>query len=667
MMIFLGNFKVSSLQKRLILLFIFSMFFYESFSTNFTDDFNNGTAHQWKEYAGQWEVRNKQYVVNSTHGYSLAAEVSYLNFIYESDIQVSGRGSAGLIFNVTNPFLGIDSFNGYYIALNSGKDYLYLYKVNRKVSSNKRIIIGNALHGNREEIIAIPYVVHRNNVYHLKVVKEGNFIDIFIDNNHIFSIVDKVNVLGQAGVMSDSALAIFDNIKITDRNNIWNPTYNWSWVKGVTYIPTNCVNVVQQWEEFDPSINDRELLYAQIYSLNVLRIYLHYLVYEKDKRKFLNDLETFLKLAEKHKLKTEIIFFDDMWNKNPHLGPQFPPIPGRHNSRWMQCPGEKIKDEYESNKAKLKSYVQDVVNAHKNDPRIVFWEPYNEPGYKMQGKYLQVSKQLVNDSRIWIKQTGTTIPLTSTAEPDFMGEAFSDFFSWHDYTDIYRGPKGPEVLNTECMERQDQTVKGIVEHYGMQQTGYIIWELGIGRDNCRFHWNSPQDAIEVIEPFHGLIYPDGHPYDTNEIKFIRGYLEDLAVFNVKYFNGNFDSLKKSSFTPCIDFDLGNEKGTGSPDASALIPVDSFSIQWAGKVQIESQGEYIFYIDSDNLARLWVDGLEVINKESNKREEVKKTISLGGLKVHDIQVEYVHYTGDASMHLSWSGPGFERKVLTAANR
>jgi hypothetical protein len=653
--------------KTLLIFILFVIFLNTSFAGQFLDNFNSGDARLWKPYAGTWLVKNKQYLVSACCGYSLANGVNYLNFIYEADILVSGAKSAGLIFNVTEPYPGKDSLNGYYIALNSENGFLHLYRISRKMKTDKKVIRGNSLKGNKEELIAIPYIIQKSRMTHLKVVKEGNFIDIFLNNEHLLSIVDKGHVMGAAGLMTDSADAIFDNIKIIDKNHVGNPVFNWAWVKGATYIPTNCVNAVQQWEEFDPAINDRELYYAKVYGLNVVRIYLHYLVWEKNRRKFLNDVETFLKLADKHNLKTEIIFFDDMWDKNPHLGPQSPPVPGRHNSRWMQCPGEKIKDEYPFYKNKLKAYVQDVVMAHKHDPRIAFWEPFNEPGYKMEGKYLVISKLLANDSRIWIKETKTSIPLTSTAEPDFMGEAFSDFFSWHNYQATYGGPRGPEVLNTECMNRQDQSVPGIVENYGLKQTGYIIWELGIGRDNCRFHWDSPENAKEVIKPFHGLIYPDGHPWDTNDIKVIRGGLENLEVFDVEYFKGNFSSPKKSSFTPCIDFDLGDERGTGSPDASALIPVDSFSIRWTGKFVNNIQGEYVFYIDSDNIARLWIDGQEVINKTSGKREEVTRAMMLGGVKIHDIKVEYEHDKGDASMHLNWSGPGFDKRVLTADKR
>ena len=71
----------------------------------------------------------------------------------------------------------------------------------------------------------------------------------------------------------------------------------------------------------------------------------------------------------------------------------------------------------------------------------------------------------------------------------------------------------PGFLNTECMNRSGQTVPGIVEHF-KDKTGFIVWEFGIGRDNCRFSWDENRDhprTDEPTKPFHGMVYPDGHP------------------------------------------------------------------------------------------------------------------------------------------------------------
>jgi hypothetical protein len=33
------------------------------------------------------------------------------------------------------------------------------------------------------------------------------------------------------------------------------------------------------------------------------------------------------------------VLFDDCWNANYNSGKQPDPIPGVHNSQWVQCPG----------------------------------------------------------------------------------------------------------------------------------------------------------------------------------------------------------------------------------------------------------------------------------------------------------------------------------------
>jgi hypothetical protein len=35
------------------------------------------------------------------------------------------------------------------------------------------------------------------------------------------------------------------------------------------------------------------------------------------------------------------VLFDSVWDPLPQLGPQHPPIPGVHNSGWVQSPGAK--------------------------------------------------------------------------------------------------------------------------------------------------------------------------------------------------------------------------------------------------------------------------------------------------------------------------------------
>jgi len=108
---------------------------------------------------------------------------------------------------------------------------------------------------------------------------------------------------------------------------------------------------------------------------------------------------------------------------------------------------------------------------------------------------------------------------------------------------------------------------------------------------------------------------------------VRGGWDNLKVFSVDYFNGVFAEAKKSSITPTIDLDLGNESGTGSPDASAGIGIDNFSIRWMGKLAATQTGTHTFYIDTDGIAGLWIDGVKIVDKPANDRSEVSGTIDL----------------------------------------
>ncbi|MBN1412692.1 MAG: hypothetical protein JW969_17725 [Spirochaetales bacterium] len=185
------------------------------------------------------------------------------------------------------------------------------------------------------------------------------------------------------------------------------------------------------------------------------------------------------------------------------------------------------------------------------------------------------------DAYAWIKETGSPIPVTSTCEK-YDGGSYSDFFSWHQYDGYSGAEAGRAALCTECMNRNSQTVPGIVNYF-TGGTGYIMWEFGIGRDNCRFPWNSPEGTAEPVAPFHGVVYPDGHPWSIADVQEVAGNdLSSAPLFNVEYSVDNFTSIVKTSITPLIDFDLGDEIGTGSPDASAGIPVGNFSIRWTGR-------------------------------------------------------------------------------------
>lgn len=442
---------------------------------------------------------------------------------------------------------------------------------------------------------------------------------------------------------------------------------DWTWVQGAVFVPTNCVNEAQQWDQYDPAVNDRELHYASVYGVNVVRVYLHYYVYLKKRDALLSDIADFLARADRYGIRTEFVFFDDCWNQPPaqllSADYRYPaPLPGVHNSRWLVCPGDDVRSHYGEHRDRLKAYVQDIVRAHRDDPRVAFWEIYNEPS---KG---DATVRLERDAAAWIRETGTSIPMTATGG-DFSGGPFSDFPSWHEYG-AYALLGGARTLCTECMNRQGQSVPGIVGHF-RGKVGYIMWEIGIGRDNCRFAWSENRDKPrpdETPEPFHGIVYPDGHPWSLDDARALLGRdgFERARFFAVQYYADDaFARPLKSSVTPMIDFDLADEEGAGSPDASAGVPRSHFSERFAGSLLTPADGVYTFSVDTDGLAELWVDGRPAVSKAVQGREVAVGTARLQGGRTHKVEVRYAHAAGAASLHVRWSGPGFAERVLEPA--
>ena len=97
-----------------------------------------------------------------------------------------------------------------------------------------------------------------------------------------------------------------------------------------------------QADTFDPDTIDRELGYAEHLGFNSVRVFLHHLLWEQDAKGFLQRMDKFLGIAEKHKIGVMFVLFDSCWDPHPKLGKQPAPKPGLHNSGWVQSPGVEV-------------------------------------------------------------------------------------------------------------------------------------------------------------------------------------------------------------------------------------------------------------------------------------------------------------------------------------
>src|SRR6202034_3877422 len=155
------------------------------------------------------------------------------------------------------------------------------------------------------------------------------------------------------------------------------------WLVGAHFIPSNAINQLEMFQAatFDPAINDKELGMAESIGMNTVRVFLQDQLWQQDPQGFTRRLDTFLGIAARHHIKPLLVLFDSCWESNPHLGPQHPPIPGIHNSGWVQSPG-KARLQDLSVEPQLEAYVTGIVGAFAKDDRVLGWDIWNEPDNK---------------------------------------------------------------------------------------------------------------------------------------------------------------------------------------------------------------------------------------------------------------------------------------------
>jgi len=111
--------------------------------------------------------------------------------------------------------------------------------------------------------------------------------------------------------------------------------------------------------------------------------------------------------------------------------------------------------------------------------------------------------------------------------------------------------------------------------------------------------------------------------------------------------------------PFISFEWGQGLSAGE-----AANVSNFLVVWTGQVQPLFSGRYTFYTNSDDGARLWVNGVKLIdNWTEHPATEDRGTIELEAGKKYDIRVGYFENDSlPASMSLSWSSENQEKEVI-----
>jgi hypothetical protein len=327
------------------------------------------------------------------------------------------------------------------------------------------------------------------------------------------------------------------------------------WLVGCNFIPSTAINQLEMWQPdtFDLATIERELAWGAELGLNIVRVYLHDLLWDPDPDGFATRIDRFLDVSGRHGIAVMFVLFDDVWGVDAALGPQPAPYPGRHNSGWVQSPGLAALRAYDAEPAvarRLERYVRGVVSRFAQDERVLVWDVYNEPGGYPSPRDQPVGEAclpLLRDVFGWVRDSSPSQPLTCglwsspvKALPPSIPElqlTHSDVVSFHHY-----GP--PEELQRECDRLRGLTDRPLLcteylarplksrfeTHlpiFQERKIGAIHWGLVSGKTQTIYPWWTWFDEAPSAEPelwFHDVLRSDGSAFDREEVEFLRRYI-----------------------------------------------------------------------------------------------------------------------------------------------
>jgi hypothetical protein len=309
------------------------------------------------------------------------------------------------------------------------------------------------------------------------------------------------------------------------------------WLVGCNYIPANAINQLEMWQEtFDPATIDKELGWAENLGFNVLRVFLHNLPWQENPKKFHTRINTFLEICHKHKIKVMFVFFDDCWGGNPQTGKQPDPVPGLHNSGWVQSPGyAQVMDSIQAWPI-MEKYVKDILSTYANDSRVVIWDLYNEPGN--EGHFTE-SLPLLKKVFQWARNVNPSQPLTAGVwqmskmeyrELTNFQLYNSDIITYHNYGSYEDAKKdiskyksyGRPVLCSEYLARgYNNNFEIHLPLMKQENVGAVNWGFVYGKTQTVFPWSTPLNSKEPEVWHHDILRPDGTPFSSKETDLIK--------------------------------------------------------------------------------------------------------------------------------------------------
>jgi azurin len=174
-----------------------------------------------------------------------------------------------------------------------------------------------------------------------------------------------------------------------------------------------------------------------------------------------------------------------------------------------------------------------------------------------------------------------------------------------------------------------------------------------------------EDSIIFIVPKNEGPYPyvctfPGHSQMMNGVMVVSKNASPLSNLSYSLYHGNWDKLPEWSKLKPKKIGLLED---GFLSLSPKDKGDGFGFLFEGKIEVPKDGDYEFFLTSDDGSELYVGDKRVVLNDgvhSEVRKQGKIKLSKG---LSDFKVGYFEKGGGEILYVGWKGPGFNEQPLT----
>lgn len=193
-----------------------------------------------------------------------------------------------------------------------------------------------------------------------------------------------------------------------------------------------------------------------------------------------------------------------------------------------------------------------------------------------------------------------------------------------------------------------------LRYYTQKSNGTFIATStkGFSVDNCTVDGVSQGPLSTYI--FSDITEP--HKIDFSFIHNAVELKDIVSTINYSYYQGTWSSVPDFS-------KLVPVKSGGLAGITLSIPgrvSDNFGIRYTGFIKALTDGEYTFYLTSDDGSRFLIDGIQIVANQCEPEKSGKIRLKAG---YHPFTLDFFEGQVTESLYLKWSGPNLTKRAVT----